>query len=213
MTANPHDISAPAGAPALPFDEAAFRSGLVETIPQLRAFARSLCGRRDVADDLVQETMMKAWQSRERFQTGTNLKAWLFAILRNEYFSSHRRAKTVANYAAIEATKPEGVEAEQNAKLDLTDLMRAFDQLAPEQKEALILTIGEFSYEEAAAICGCAVGTIKSRISRARKHLEQLLEGNAGRLAERGQTCENAADIFLQKLGNSQDPKRASPRQ
>ncbi len=179
-----------------------FREGLVETIPALRAFARSLCGKRDVADDLVQETMMKGWQSRERFQPGTNLKAWLFAILRNEFYSSYRRAKTVANYAAMESTKPEGVDADQYAKLDLTDLMRAFDQLAPEQREALILTVGEFSYEEAAAICGCAVGTIKSRISRARKQLEQLVEGRGGKLAGRTQSQEDAADVFLKKLSN-----------
>jgi len=179
-----------------------FRDGLVETIPALRAFARSLCGKRDVADDLVQETMMKGWQSRERFQPGTNLKAWLFAILRNEFYSSYRRAKTVANYAAMESTKPEGVDADQYAKLDLTDLMRAFDELAPEQREALILTVGEFSYEEAAAICGCAVGTIKSRISRARKQLEQLVEGRGGKLAVRTQSQEDAADVFLKKLSN-----------
>jgi len=186
-----------------PLDGDAFRSGLVEAIPALRAFARSLCGKRDVADDLVQETMMKGWQSRERFQPGTNLKAWLFAILRNEFYSSYRRAKTVTSYAAMESSKPEGMEADQHAKLDLTDLMRAFDKLAPEQKEALILTVGEFSYEEAAEICGCAVGTIKSRISRARKHLEQLIEGKAGRLGERRQSHEDAADAFLKKLSNS----------
>lgn len=181
----------------------AFRDGLVEALPALRAFARSLCGKRDVADDLVQETMMKGWQSRDRFQPGTNLKAWLFAILRNEFYSSYRRAKTVANYTAMESTKPEGVDADQYAKLDLTDLMRAFDALAPEQREALILTVGEFSYEEAAAICGCAVGTIKSRISRARKQLEQLVEGKGGKLAERTQSRGDAADVFLKKLSNT----------
>lgn len=185
----------------LPSSGDPFRDGLVEAIPALRAFARSLCGKRDVADDLVQETMMKGWQSRERFQPGTNLKAWLFAILRNEFYSSYRRAKTVANYAAMESTKPEGVDADQYAKLDLTDLMRAFDELAPEQREALILTVGEFSYEEAAAICGCAVGTIKSRISRARKQLQQLVEGSGGKLAVRTQAQEDAADVFLKKLG------------
>jgi RNA polymerase sigma-70 factor (ECF subfamily) len=187
----------------LPSSDDAFRDGLVEAIPALRAFARSLCGKRDVADDLVQETMMKGWQSRERFQPGTNLKAWLFAILRNEFYSSYRRAKTIANYAAMESTKPEGIDADQYAKLELTDLMRAFDELAPEQKEALILTVGEFSYEEAAAICGCAIGTIKSRISRARKQLEQLVEGNGVKLAGRTKNQEDAADVFLKKLGNS----------
>jgi RNA polymerase sigma-70 factor (ECF subfamily) len=200
MRTNGMSVSAPAPA-KIPRSEAdTFREGLVEAIPALRAFARSLCRKRDVADDLVQETMMKGWQSRERFQPGTNLKAWLFAILRNEFYSSYRRAKTVANYAAMESTKPEGVDADQYAKLELTDLMRAFDELAPEQREALILTVGEFSYEEAAAICGCAVGTIKSRISRARKQLEQLVDGKGGKLADRVQGQEDAADVFLRKL-------------
>ncbi len=202
MGSNGVSVSGPSPAEHPPSGGDAFRDGLVEAIPALRAFARSLCGKRDVADDLVQETMMKGWQSRERFQPGTNLKAWLFAILRNEIYSSYRRAKTVANYTAMESTKPEGVDADQYAKLDLTDLMRAFDALAPEQKEALILTVGEFSYEEAAAICGCAVGTIKSRISRARKQLEQLVEGKGGKLAERTRSQEDAADVFLKKLNN-----------
>jgi len=193
---------APSPAKPTPSSGDVFRDGMVEAIPALRAFARSLCGKRDVADDLVQETMMKGWQSRERFQPGTNLKAWLFAILRNEFYSSYRRAKTVANYAAMESTKPEGVDADQYAKLDLTDLMRAFDELAPEQREALILTVGEFSYEEAAVICNCAVGTIKSRISRARKQLQELVEGKGGKLATRTQAQEGAADVFLQKLRN-----------
>jgi len=177
-----------------------FREGLIEALPALRAFARSLCGKRDVADDLVQETMMKAWQARTRFQPGTNLKAWLFVILRNEFYSSHRRAKTVANFAAIESLKPDGVEAGQHAKLDLADLMRAFNQLAPEQKEALMLTAGEFSYEEAASICGCAVGTIKSRVSRARKHLQQLIEGEAGTLPSRADAREDPTDAFFKTL-------------
>jgi RNA polymerase sigma-70 factor (ECF subfamily) len=158
-------------------EERDFRNGLVEMVPVLRAFARSLCGKRDLADDLAQETLAKALQARDKFRPGTNLKAWLFVILRNEFYSNHRRAKTVANYAATEGLHSESMEPEQHASLDLSDLMRAFNQLPFEQKEALILTAGEFSYDEAAAICGCAVGTIKSRVSRARKRLESLVEG------------------------------------
>lgn len=181
-------------------DAKAFREGLIEMIPALRAFARSLCGQRDRADDLAQETLAKAWQARNKFRPGTNLKAWLFVILRNEFYSGHRRAKTIANYAAAQAGHSEGVEAEQYAKLDLTDLMRAFSQLHPEQREALILTAGEFSYEEAAAICNCAVGTIKSRVSRARKQLHILVSGTAGKLPARKQVYEDPADILLQKI-------------
>ena len=190
-----------------PNDEDAFRRGLIEVIPALRAFARSLCGRRDAADDLVQETLMKAWQARDRFQAGTNLKGWIFVILRNDFYSGLRRAKTATKYVGTESLKPDGVEAGQDAQLDLTDLMRAFNVLAPEQKEALILVVGDFSYEEAAAICGCAVGTIKSRVSRARKHLEQLVEGRAGRLADRTDTQEDAVNTFFKKLNDSATDK------
>jgi RNA polymerase sigma-70 factor, ECF subfamily len=183
-----------------PADTGAFRNGLVEMIPVLRAFARSLCGQRDIADDLAQETLAKAWQARARFQPGTNLKAWLFVILRNEFYSNHRRAKTAADYNAAYAHTGEGAEAEQHARLDLTDLMRAFRQLPPEQKEALILTASEFSYDEAAAICGCAVGTIKSRVSRARKQLQILVDGGAGKLPERLERADDVADIFFRKI-------------
>jgi RNA polymerase sigma-70 factor (ECF subfamily) len=189
--------------PATPEEAKAFREGMVEMIPVLRAFARSLCGSRDMADDLAQETLTKAWQARDKFRPGSNLKAWLFVILRNEFYSTHRRAKTVANYAAGDGMRnSEGVDAEQYAKLDLTDLMRAFDQLSTEQKEALVLTAGEFSYDEAAEICGCAVGTIKSRVSRARKLLQSLVEGQGGKLPDRKSNPEDPADAFFNKLQN-----------
>jgi RNA polymerase sigma-70 factor (ECF subfamily) len=171
-------------------------------VPVLRAFARSLCGKRDLADDLAQETLAKALQARDKFRPGTNLKAWLFVILRNEFYSNHRRAKTVANYAAAEGLHSESMEPEQHASLDLSDLMRAFNQLPFEQKEALILTAGEFSYDEAAAICGCAVGTIKSRVSRARKRLESLVEGKDGVLPSRSEQPEDPTDAFF-KFGRS----------
>lgn len=188
----------------MPADSRSFRDGLVEMIPVLRAFARSLCGQRDLADDLAQETLAKAWQARDKFQLGTNLKAWLFVILRNEFYSNHRRAKTAADYTAAYSHTGEGAEAEQHARLDLTDLMRAFSQLPSEQKEALILTASEFSYDEAAQICGCAVGTIKSRVSRARKQLQTLVEGTAGQLPDRhdksNTTAEELAEALFRKV-------------
>jgi RNA polymerase sigma-70 factor (ECF subfamily) len=186
-----------------------FRDGLVEMVPVLRAFARSLCGKKDLADDLAQETLVKALQARDKFRPGTNLKAWLFVILRNEFYSNHRRAKTVANYAAAESVHSDAMEPEQHASLDLSDLMRAFNQLPFEQKQALILTAGEFSYDEAAAICGCAVGTIKSRVSRARKRLENLVEGKDGVLPSRAEHPEDPADAFF-RFGRSITQKPAS---
>ncbi len=184
----------------MPADPRSFRDGLVEMIPVLRAFARSLCGQRDLADDLAQETLAKAWQARDKFQLGTNLKAWLFVILRNEFYSNHRRAKTAADYSAAYLHSSEGAEAEQHAHLDLTDLMRAFSQLPSEQKEALILTASEFSYDEAAQICGCAVGTIKSRVSRARKQLQVLVEGSAGQLPDRHEQTDDLTDALFRKV-------------
>ncbi|HUO98645.1 MAG TPA: sigma-70 family RNA polymerase sigma factor [Rhizomicrobium sp.] len=184
-----------------------FRDGLVEMIPVLRAFARSLCGQRDLADDLAQETLAKAWQARDKFQLGTNLKAWLFVILRNEFYSNHRRAKTAADYTAAHSHLGEGADAEQHARLDLTDLMRAFSQLPAEQKEALILTASEFSYDEAARICGCAVGTIKSRVSRARKQLQILVEGSAGPLPDRKERTDDLAEALFRKAREA-DPDK-----
>ena len=184
-----------------------FRDGLVEMIPALRAFARSLCGHREMADDLAQEALAKAWQARDRFQPGTNLKAWLFVILRNEFYSNHRRSKTVADYAAANAHNGEGVDAEQHAKLDLTDLMRAFNLLAPEQKEALMLTASDFSYEEAAAICGCALGTIKSRVARARKQLQLLVEGDGAKLPDRKDQADDWVDALFPRFAQSGSDK------
>jgi RNA polymerase sigma-70 factor, ECF subfamily len=188
-------------------DAAAFRNGIVEMIPALRAFARALCRHRDQADDLAQETLAKAWQARDQFQHGTNLKAWLFVILRNEFYSTHRHAKTVAHFRAAHMQDGEGIEAEQYAKLDLADLMRAFNKLSPEHKEVLALTMSDFSSEDAAAICGCAVGTIKSRLFRARKQLETLLNGQAGRLPDRDARTDDAVDAFFRKLNPSNPEK------
>ena len=202
-----HPLEKPNTTSPVPVDNKAFRDGLVEMIPALRAFARSLCGQRDMADDLAQETLAKAWQAREKFQMGTNLKAWLFVILRNEFYSNHRRAKTASDYSAAQSHQSEGAEAEQHSRLDLTDLMRAFSRLPSEQKEALILTASEFSYDEAAQICGCAVGTIKSRVSRARKHLQTLVDGDAGQLPDRSEKADEIAEALFRKVREANTEK------
>jgi RNA polymerase sigma-70 factor, ECF subfamily len=174
-----------------------FDEELIKMIPALRAFARSLCGSRDVADDLTQETLAKAWKYRSRFRFGTNLKAWLFVILRNEFYSMHRRAKTAADYSSTMGNNTDHADAEQESRLDLTDLMRAFGQLAPEQKEALMLTANGFSYEEVARICECAVGTIKSRVSRARQQLQKLVDGHGGPIGARGESSDYLNKILF----------------
>ncbi|WP_199699571.1 RNA polymerase sigma factor [Notoacmeibacter ruber] len=161
-------------------ESAVFKRDLLATLPSLRAFAISLIGRHDKADDLVQETIMKAWAKQESFEAGTNIKAWLFTILRNEFYSQMRkRGREIQD---SEGTYTEGLSThpEQYGSLDLKDFRKALDQLPADQREAIIL-IGAsgFAYEEAAEICGCAVGTIKSRVSRARTRLQEML-GVAG---------------------------------
>lgn len=155
---------------------AAFKTALVAELPSLRAFAMSLAGSHDRADDLVQETVVKAWTAQASFQEGTNLRAWLFTIMRNTYFSQYRKARReVQDSDGVAAAGLMSLPA-QNGHLDLADFRAALETLTPDQREALIL-IGAsgFSCEEAAAICGCAVGTIKSRVNRARQRLMELL--------------------------------------
>jgi RNA polymerase sigma-70 factor (ECF subfamily) len=159
--------------------DAQFKADLLDLIPFLRAFARSLCGNQETADDLAQETLVKAWQARNMFAPGTNLKAWLFTILRNQFYSDRRRAWRQAPWDQDAAERIPGSSAEQSWAAELSDTARALSQLSDEQREALILVgAGGFSYEDAAAICHCAVGTVKSRVARARKSLLSLLEGD-----------------------------------
>lgn len=153
-----------------------FKTDLLGAIPSLRAFAVSLTHNTDKADDLVQETLVKAWDKHASFQPGTNLKAWLFTILRNEFYSQMRkRGREVQDSDGI-MTARLAVHPAQHGKLDLADFRAALSLLPEDQREAIVL-IGAsgFSYEEAAEICGCAVGTIKSRVSRARTRLQEIL--------------------------------------
>ena len=159
--------------------DAQFKADLLELIPFLRAFARSLCGNPDIADDLAQETLVKAWQSRSSFAPGTNLKAWLFTILRNQFYSDRRRAWRQAPWDQDAAERIPGASEEQSWAAQLSDTARALASLSDEQREALILVgAGVFSYEAAAQICNCAIGTVKSRVARARKTLIAILEGS-----------------------------------
>tara|TARA_R110002072_G_scaffold103347_7_gene226804 strand:- start:340 stop:942 length:603 start_codon:yes stop_codon:yes gene_type:complete len=158
-------------------DSSAFRSQLTELIPHLRAFARSLCNNASEADDLAQEALVKAWRARERFEPGTNLKAWVFMILRNHFYSERRKAwrKNETSGEHIDEMSP--IAAGQDSMIELADIKHALAELPDEQREALILVgAGGFSYEEAAEVCGCAVGTIKSRVNRARIALTRLME-------------------------------------
>jgi RNA polymerase sigma-70 factor (ECF subfamily) len=157
------------------------KSDLLAAIPNLRAFAVSLCGNPDRADDLVQETLVKAWSNLGSFVEGTNMPAWLFTILRNIYYSEYRKrrrevADSEGTIAARLATAPA-----QNGHMDFLDFREALQKLPADQREALVL-IGAsgMSYEEAAGICNCAVGTMKSRVNRARNRLIELLSIGSG---------------------------------
>jgi RNA polymerase sigma-70 factor (ECF subfamily) len=173
----PEDMPEPVEHVALSDEE--FRTELARVIPHLRAFGRSLSGNRDLADDLVQETLLKAWAARKRFQAGTNMRAWTFIILRNLFLSQMRRARFKGEWDDVTASKILAAPASQERHVDLGDLQRALMYLPQPQREALILVgAGGFAYEEAAEICGCAVGTIKSRVARGRVALEQLMLGD-----------------------------------
>lgn len=149
---------------------------LLALVPNLRAFARSLAGHADQADDLVQETLVKAWKNRSTFAAGSNLKAWLFAILRNTYLSERRKRKHEVSDEDGALAAQLSVPDQQSGHMDFVDFSAAFARLPADQREALILIGAEgFSYEEAALMCGCAVGTIKSRVNRSRARLCELM--------------------------------------
>ena len=152
------------------------RDQLLAAIPSLRAFAATLSNRPDRVDDLVQETLVKAWSNIHSFTEGTNMRAWLFTILRNAFYSEFRKRRREVEdadgaMAARLATLPGQV-----SHMDLQDFRSALGRLPPDQREALILVgASGLSYQEAAEICGCAVGTVKSRVNRARHGLARLL--------------------------------------
>jgi RNA polymerase sigma-70 factor (ECF subfamily) len=159
-------------------DEAAeFEAGLLELMPRVRTFARSLSGRREHAEDLAQDTLAKAWGARQSFTPGSNLKAWVFAILRNESYSRQRRDwRQVPWNDALGETiaAPPG---EQQWALELSDTACAMLALSDRQRDALILVgVGGFSQDDAAALSKTPVGTVKSRLGRARKALKEILD-------------------------------------
>lgn len=155
----------------------AFGQQLVEMIPNLRAFARSLVNNPTRADDLVQECMARALANTDKFEPGTNLRAWLFTILRNHYYSEIRkRRREVEDIDGGHAERLSSA-PRQLAALHMRDFRAALSQLPSEQREALTLVgASGFAYEEAAKICGCAVGTVKSRVNRGRRRLSELLQ-------------------------------------
>jgi RNA polymerase sigma-70 factor (ECF subfamily) len=186
-------MTAPSTPPGDPRDE------LPGHLPALRAFAMSLTRNSASADDLVQDTIVKAWSNINKFQPGSNLRAWLFTILRNTFYSDLRKRRR-------ELPDPDGLHAARlcekpahDGRLAMNDFLRAFDQLSPEHREVLVLVgASGFAYEEAAQMMGVAVGTVKSRANRARARLAELLH------LEKGEDILVAADkAALGVLGQS----------
>ena len=160
-----------------PARDGEFKKLLVALIPHLRAFARTLTGDATAADDLAQESMMKAWDARAGFEMGTNMKAWTFMILRNQFYSEKRRSWRQSQLDQDAAERTLVAVDDPSAPVSLDELRLGLNMLPAEQREALVLVgAGGFAYEEASAICGCAVGTVKSRVSRARRALQLILE-------------------------------------
>lgn len=172
-----------------------FKTLLAGVIPHLRAYGRSLSGNPDLADDLAQDTMVKAWASRDRFEAGTSIKAWTFVILRNTFLSQMRRNKFVGDYDETAVERTLATPASQEDSGEMADLQRGLMELPQDQREALILVgAGGMSYEEAASICGCALGTMKSRVSRARTALEEIM--NNGQFSQRRADAAPASEAM-----------------
>ncbi|MGX5735453.1 sigma-70 family RNA polymerase sigma factor [Bosea thiooxidans] len=176
-----------------------FKEGLIREIPNLRAFAASLSGSMQLADDLVQDTLLKAWGNSDKFEPGTSLRAWLFTILRNTYYSLYRkRGREVQDSEGTYAERM-ATHGNQESHLDLADFRKALAKLPEEQREVLIMVGATgLSYEEAADICGVAIGTIKSRVNRARTKLAELL--SIGSVDDLGPDRTSAA--AMQRVGS-----------
>lgn len=180
-------------------DRLDFKNELTKVVPHLRAFARGLCGRPDMADDLVQEALLKAWAAQDRFEPGTSMRAWTFVILRNAYLTDMRRNRFRGEYDETVAERILTAPAGQEHPIHLSDMHRALLTLPAERREALLLVgAGGFSYEEAAEICGCAVGTIKSRVGRARAALTAMIED--GTMPDRSTDDPSAHGAILHEL-------------
>lgn len=161
--------------------EAAFQTSLLALVPNLQRFARSLLRSQGGADDLLQNTLLRAWRSRASFAPGTNLEAWLFTIMRNQFYNEHRkRGREVQDEDGAQAERMVSL-PEQGGHLDLSDVQAALDRLAPAMRQALVaVAIENLTYEETAALMRCRIGTVKSRVWRARTQLAEMLGYTGG---------------------------------
>lgn len=164
--------------PSAPEDERAFIDQLEALVPQMRAFARRLCRDRDLADDMVQETCLKAWAARSRFSPGAPMKPWLFRILRNSHVQYGRRAWRSPPLDPADAEQALIAPDTAQWTSDFNTMQAAMTHLPPKQRDALMTVLAAgFSYEEAGQILGCSEGTVKSRVSRGREALIAIMDG------------------------------------
>ena len=155
-----------------------FRDQLVALLPSLRAFARGLCRHREMADDLAQDTMMRAWAARESYTQGSNFRAWMFMIMRNQFYTTLRKNSRTTSLDPEVAERVLVVAPAQQNGINVDDVAKALQKLPAEQREVLLLVgANGVSYEEAAGIIGCAMGTVKSRLARGRAALALLIDG------------------------------------
>lgn len=194
------DNAADQSADMLPASE--FKREMAEAIPYMRAFARSLTGDENAVDDLTQDALMKAWSARKRFRAGSNFRAWIFTILRNQFYSNYRKAWRQVAWDQEQADRTLAGPASMSGVLELDETRRALLELPDDQREAIILVgAGGFSYEEAAQICGCAIGTVKSRVSRARAALAVILEtGPRQRSADDSVRPSQSAELIMAEV-------------
>ncbi|WP_380872377.1 DNA-directed RNA polymerase sigma-70 factor [Sphingomonas sp. DBB INV C78] len=173
-----------------------FKADLTSVIPDLRAFARSMSGDRALADDLVQDTLLKAWAARRSYESRRQFKSWIFTILRNSFLSQMRRKRFVGEWNDLAAEIALARPASQERVIELQDVYRALQQLPATQREAIVLIgAGGLSYEEAAEVINVCLGTVKSRLTRARKALEEILA--SGRFSSPRSFKENCGDPIL----------------
>jgi RNA polymerase sigma-70 factor (ECF subfamily) len=166
---------------------------IVNCLPHLRAFAFLLARDRALADDLVQDAVLRALSHADQFEVGTNFRAWITTILRNSYFNEMRRRSRASQLSMEALVNTPSISGGQMERLHTRDFERAFHRLPPAQREALALVgASGFVYEEAAKVASCAVGTMKSRVSRARAQLQHMLNGKE--LPESSASAGAAAD-------------------
>jgi RNA polymerase sigma-70 factor (ECF subfamily) len=184
-----------------------FERDLVALMPHLQAFSRRLCGSKSIAEDMAQEALTKAWRSYDHFEPGTNLKAWLFTILRNEFYSHTRRAWRETHWDADIGENIPAPAREQEWTMELSDTTRALNALPEIQRKALILVAaGGFSYEDAADVSGTPAGTAKSRVARARIALLKILDGGRPLPPRPPARMANASQDILAQLSALMPP-------